>query len=228
MAKRGRKKKNKEDVDMKKMADAMHETQEIREGFPVYQDKGRPVTSPSQSMDKYFTSHERVLSSEDTEATKQAQAIRSINRDKTSEKWPVLSSGEIVTVHILDCAEEVGFTIEQIKTFADLKSLVNAIYRINPKLGIDLIPRYEPPRPEPTSNPVVIFEEKTVTFEVKARAGIMTVTRWAAREQEEIERYFNRHGIRKITLINIDRNLVPDKNGNFISTVKVNYKEKKE
>jgi hypothetical protein len=54
MAKRGRKKKNKEDVDMKKMADAMHETQEIREGFPVYQDKGRPVINISLHMKEFY------------------------------------------------------------------------------------------------------------------------------------------------------------------------------
>ncbi len=122
---------------------------------------------------------------------------------------------------------KAGFTAEQIAGFDSEEALKEAIRRIKPAIIADIEAKANAAAKRPLpKDPGPKLENKVLTFNIKISNRMTQSANHAAMEEMQIQstirsKYIRPHNIQTISIV---RSMVPDKMGNLISQVTVNYK----
>ena len=148
-------------------------------------------------------------------------------KKKQKGSFKVKKAEKVVSI-ILKAAEKAGFTLEQIAAFNTPDDLKAAIVRVDPKaiLTLETKPKVEPTRTIPRP-PVPDMVDNSTTFEVKISAVRHASVNHALSEDMQVWSTIRARKIKNVQNINIIRDCVPNKKGDYLSVVTVNYKEKK-
>jgi hypothetical protein len=125
-----------------------------------------------------------------------------------------------ITERMKALAKEAGYNDEQIAGYEDADALKAAVLLVRPELAAG----FNEPEPEPEPKERKFIKE-IETFETSFLPGYGPISSLAAKEQKEIDRQIRRRGIRNITKIRIERNLVAAEDGRVHSKIMIEYRK---